>query len=123
MHLPFIMSFVLASTALSKLVLATDSADTKIEYLTPTYVAKSQTKIQIGLRWFYCAGLGISIASMGKLPSFLMTPVLIISRYHFDLPYPQRSRRRKAPVSQAVPIDKPFCSLHHSDLSPKGSWA
>ena len=73
-HIPFIMSFVLAAAALSKLVLATDCRDTKIEDLTATYMLKSEPEIPIGLRWFYCAGLGIALFCMGKSPAlFLFT--------------------------------------------------
>lgn len=66
MHLPFIMSFILASTALSKIVLATDCKNADIQDLTTTYKAKSAPTIPLGLRWFYCGGLGISLLSMGK---------------------------------------------------------
>jgi len=65
MHLPFIMSFVLAAAALSKLVVATDCKDTSLQSLTEGYIAKSETEIPIGLRWFYCAGLGIALMCMG----------------------------------------------------------
>jgi hypothetical protein len=67
-HLPFIMSFVLAAAALSKLVLATDCRDTKIEDLTETYMLRADPEIPIGLRWFYCAGLGIALGCMGPQP-------------------------------------------------------
>jgi hypothetical protein len=59
------MSFVLGAAALSKLVLATDCQSTKIEDLTEEYILKSEPEIPIGLRWFYCAGLGIALFSMG----------------------------------------------------------
>jgi len=61
------MSFVLAGAALSKLVLATDCSDTNLEDLTETYMAKSQVEIPIGLRWFYCGGLGVALTCMGKI--------------------------------------------------------
>ena len=64
-HLPFIMSFVLAAAALSKLVVATDCSDTKLESLTETYMAKADSEIPHGLRWFYCAGLGLALFCMG----------------------------------------------------------
>lgn len=64
MHLPFIMSFVLGGAALSKLVLATDCQDANSEDLTETYKAKSDDEVAIGLRWYYCAGFGIALASM-----------------------------------------------------------
>jgi hypothetical protein len=59
------MSFVLAAGSLSKLVVATDCADANPFDLTELYAGKSEHEIPIGLRWFYCAGLGIALASMG----------------------------------------------------------
>jgi hypothetical protein len=67
-HLPFIMSFVLAAGSLSKLVIATDVRDAKIEDLTDAYSMKSDREIPVGLRWFYCVGLGISLFCMGTFP-------------------------------------------------------
>jgi hypothetical protein len=69
-HTPFIMSFVLAAAALSKLVLATDCRDAKVEDLTETYMLRADPEIPIGLRWFYCAGLGIALGCMGRLSPF-----------------------------------------------------
>ena len=66
-HLPFIMGYVLAAASLSRLVLATDCHDANIEDLTDAYVSKSQTELPIGLRWFYCAGLGIALLCMSML--------------------------------------------------------
>ena len=64
-HLPFIMSFVLAAGALSKLVIATDCSDTKVDDLTVAYSLKSDREIPSGLRWFYCVGLGVALFCMG----------------------------------------------------------
>jgi len=71
-HLPFIMSFILAAGSLSKLVVATDCHDAELEDLTEFYQEKSEHEIPIGLRWFYCAGLGIALFCMGMFspPSF-----------------------------------------------------
>lgn len=66
-HLPFIMGYVLAAASLSRLVLATDCHDANIEDLTDAYVSKSQTELPTGLRWFYCAGLGIALLCMSML--------------------------------------------------------
>lgn len=63
-HLPFIMSYVLAGAALSRLVLATDCDDVDVEALTDTYLPKSEREIAPGLRWFYCCGLGIALLFM-----------------------------------------------------------
>ncbi|RDW87366.1 hypothetical protein BP5796_03060 [Coleophoma crateriformis] len=64
-HLPFIMSFALGAAALSKLVVATDCPNATLDSLTAVYVEKSEHEIPIGLRWFYCAGLGIALLFMG----------------------------------------------------------
>ena len=69
LHLPFIMSFILASGALSKLVVAHDCVNADPETLTELYALKSESEIRIGLRWFYCAGLGIALACMGESSS------------------------------------------------------
>jgi hypothetical protein len=66
-HLPFIMAYVLASASLSKLVLAHDCSDTDLESLGKHYVERSEDHIPSGLRWFYCAGLGIALLCMSKL--------------------------------------------------------
>lgn len=66
-HLPFIMAYVLASASLSKLVLAHDSGDTDVESLGGHYIERSEDHIPDGLRWFYCAGLGVALTCMSKL--------------------------------------------------------
>lgn len=66
-HLPFIMAFVLAGGALSRLVVATDSPQSRLEHLTETYQARSEHEIRAGIRWFYCVGLGIALACMGVI--------------------------------------------------------
>ena len=65
-HLPFIMSYVLAGASLSKLVLAHDCGDTDLESLAENYVGRSEEDIPPGLRWFYSAGLGIALICMSK---------------------------------------------------------
>lgn len=62
------MAFVLGAAALSKIVLATDCPNALLESLTEFYVEKSEHEIPIGLRWFYCAGLGIALFCMGMIP-------------------------------------------------------
>ena len=66
MHLPFVMAFTLAGAALSKLVVATDCSDADTDDLTETYIGRSEREIPMGLRWFYCVGLGTALACMGK---------------------------------------------------------
>ncbi|KAL8711317.1 MAG: hypothetical protein Q9220_004214 [cf. Caloplaca sp. 1 TL-2023] len=60
-HLPFIMSYVLAGASLSRLVLAHDCADADVETLTEGYAGLSEAELPPGLRWFYSAGLGIAL--------------------------------------------------------------
>ena len=69
-HFPFIMAYVLAGAALSRLVLATDCHDTNVDDLTDAYAGVSKPEVSSGLRWFYCAGLGVALLSMSTpLPS------------------------------------------------------
>jgi hypothetical protein len=65
-HVPFIMSFALAGSALSKIVLAHDTADADPHDLWEIYEERSGEKVKIGLRWYYCAGVAIALASMSK---------------------------------------------------------
>lgn len=59
------MSFVLGAAALSKLVLATDCPDADLEDLLELSIEKSEHEIPDGLRWFFCAGLGLALLCMG----------------------------------------------------------
>ena len=61
MHIPFVMSFVLSAATISRLVLAHDSPGCPIDALGTDYTSRSQPRISQGQRWFYCAGLGISL--------------------------------------------------------------
>jgi hypothetical protein len=65
-HLPFLLGFSLAGASLSKLVVAHDCAGANVESLTDAFMAKSSDIIDIGLRWFYCGGLGVAVTSMGR---------------------------------------------------------
>jgi hypothetical protein len=60
------MSFVLYGGALSRLVVAHDCADADESNLTEAFAHKSEAEINSGLRWFYCAGLAVALACMGK---------------------------------------------------------
>lgn len=103
LHLPFIMAYVLAGAALSRLVLATDCRDANVEDLTEMYVSKSEHEVSDGLRWFYCGGLGIALMSMSKdvssplfdapflhpdHPGYILLTNLISQRLHIPLPRP-----------------------------------
>jgi hypothetical protein len=66
-HLTFIMGYILASAALSKLVVAADCPDSPAETLTEFYHHRSEEHVHIGLRLFYCAGLAVALLSMGLI--------------------------------------------------------
>ncbi|RDL38443.1 Uncharacterized protein BP5553_02783 [Venustampulla echinocandica] len=85
-HLPFVMSYVLGAAALSKLVVATDLHDAHLEDLTDAYIEKSDHEIPIGLRWFYCVGMGLAMFCMG---------IISICHIHKDSPRGGRVRIRK----------------------------
>lgn len=76
-HLPFIMAFVLGGGALARLVVATDTPQSHLDDLTATYQARSEAEIATGIRWFYCAGFGVALASMG---------LISISHVHKEIP-------------------------------------
>ncbi|KAI4103023.1 MAG: hypothetical protein LQ339_004386 [Xanthoria mediterranea] len=66
-HLPFIMSYVLAGASLSRLVVAHDCQDAEVEKLSGNSAVLSEEEIPRGLRWFYCAGLGAALLSMSVI--------------------------------------------------------
>lgn len=68
-HLPFIMAFTLAGAALSRLVVAHDTRNSRLDSLTTEYEDRSAAELEPGLRWFYCAGMGIALALMGMIAS------------------------------------------------------
>lgn len=59
LHLPFILAYVIAGAALSRLVLVDDVSGTSIDDLADISKVQSEPEIAHGLRWFYTAGLGI----------------------------------------------------------------
>lgn len=61
------MGYVLAGACLSKIVLAHDCQDAELDYLTETYAGRSEEELSYGLRWFYCAGLGVALLSMSAI--------------------------------------------------------
>lgn len=64
-HLPFIMSYVLASAAQAKIVLAHNTSNTDPEKLLEPYAGRSEEEASSGLRWYYCAGIAIALACTG----------------------------------------------------------
>ena len=67
MHLPFVMSFTLSASALSKIVLAHDTGEADPHDLLEPYSSRSEQEVPIGLIWFYCAGLGMALFCMGMI--------------------------------------------------------
>ncbi|KAK3353799.1 hypothetical protein B0T25DRAFT_221162 [Lasiosphaeria hispida] len=66
-HLAFIMAYVLAASALSKMVVATDCVNAHLEDLTPFYQHRSVETLSTGLRLYYCIGLGVALFGMGLI--------------------------------------------------------
>jgi low temperature requirement protein LtrA len=60
-HLPFVMGYTLAATAMSKIVLAHDHSNADEESLGEPYDSKSLAEVSTGLRWFYCGGLCVAL--------------------------------------------------------------
>jgi len=61
------MAYILAATALSKLVVAIDCPNTQLADLTEHYQHRSANVVSLGLRLYYCVGLGIALFSMGVI--------------------------------------------------------
>jgi hypothetical protein len=95
MHLPFTMSFILASGALARLVIAHDCADADPSQLAAAYAAESDAEISSGLRWYYSAGLGVALACMGGIA---------ISHDHKTIPGQRLQKRHRLAVRFAVAI-------------------
>ena len=68
-HVPFALAYVLGAAALQQLVLAHDFPEADPYTLSYEYVERSAEYISSGLRWFYCAGFGIALASISKMCS------------------------------------------------------
>jgi len=76
------MSYILAAAALTRLVLAHDCADTPVESLTHLWEERSEAELGLGMRLFYCVGLGlamfstflISLSHTHKLPASCRFP-------------------------------------------------
>ena len=60
LHLPLMLAYVIAGAALSRLVLVHDTESASLENLAEPSQLKSEEEMSEGLRWFYCAGLGIA---------------------------------------------------------------
>ncbi|KAK5657783.1 hypothetical protein OQA88_2856 [Cercophora sp. LCS_1] len=66
-HLPFVMGYILAGAALCMLVVATDCPNASFDNLTPFYQHRSKETVSLGLRLYYCIGLGVALLFMGVI--------------------------------------------------------
>ncbi|KAI9685793.1 MAG: hypothetical protein M1820_010741 [Bogoriella megaspora] len=66
-HLPFAMSYVLSGASLARLVLTLDTSRSPLDSLSETYQSRAEPDITSGARWFYCAGLGITLICLGGM--------------------------------------------------------
>ncbi|KAL7937419.1 bacterial low temperature requirement A domain-containing protein [Trichoderma chlorosporum] len=66
-HLLFVMGYIVATSALSRLVLATDVPNTNPEQLAESYRDSAEDHFNAGVRFFYCHGLAIALLSMGAI--------------------------------------------------------
>ncbi|KZF20755.1 hypothetical protein L228DRAFT_284697 [Xylona heveae TC161] len=118
LHLPFIMCFTLAGAALSRLVVAHDCPDVDPEKdLTAPYIERSEAEISPGLRWFYCAGLGIALGCMA---------IISMTHIHRSIPGQRLRKSYRLAVRFAVAIVLiclPLADLHSSPSSSESAKA
>lgn len=118
-HLPFIMSYVLAGASLSKLVLAHDHHDTDLETLGELYLNRSEDHILDALRWFYCVGLGIALLCMSKSflnplpPTTSSSFTKLTSPTSLNLPVPHPQRNPGPTHRQTLPPRRPRYHSYH----------
>lgn len=103
-HLPFVMSFVLSASALGVLVRAHDCPDTPLDSLYETFIPRSEDHISDGLRWFYCGGLGISLACMG---------IISVSHVHKKIPHQRLNKHWRLAARFAVSLVIVLLPLAH----------
>lgn len=61
------MAYIVATSGLATLVLATDGPGTEIEQLAEADRPRSEDHFSIGVRFFYCHGLAIALLAMGLI--------------------------------------------------------
>ena len=124
-HFPFIMAYVLAGAALSRLVLATDCRDANVDDLDESYLGRSESEVSSGLRWFYCAGLGIALLCMStpiaSLPSpfaalrtYFRSGIISLSHVHKEFDGERIGKRYRISVRLSVAIILIFLPLADS---------
>ena len=108
MHLPFVMAYVLAAATLSKLVLAHDCADANSRDLGEGYAQKSEAigdELPVGLRWFYCCGIGVSLICMA---------VISFSHIHKKIPNARLLKRPRLAIRICIGVAIICLPLAHS---------
>ena len=124
-HFPFIMAYVLAGAALSRLVLATDCRDANVDDLADAYISRSESEVSSGLRWFYCAGLGIALLCMStpvalpqllfaNLRTYVETGIISLSHVHKEFDGERIGKRYRLSVRLSVAIILIFLPLAES---------
>ncbi|KAL6698953.1 bacterial low temperature requirement A domain-containing protein [Trichoderma pleuroticola] len=104
-HLLFVMGYIVATSALSRLVLATDVPDTNPEQLAEPYRESSEDHFNAGVRFFYCHGLAIALLAMEAI-SF--------SHKHMNPPTLRLHKNIRLANRAAVCIVMFFLPLAHS---------
>ena len=61
------MAYIVSAAGLSKLVVATDCSNAPLHTLTEFYEEKSEHEVALGIRLFYCVGLGVALFCMGLI--------------------------------------------------------
>jgi hypothetical protein len=109
-HIPFIMSYILAAATLSQLVLAHDCADADEHDLGSHYEERSLPELSDAIRWYYCGGLGVALFSMG---------VISLCHVHKKLTNPRLRKRPRLAIRAVVsaiiivlPTAKSLNSMH-----------
>ncbi|OAA79333.1 Low temperature requirement A [Akanthomyces lecanii RCEF 1005] len=101
-HLPFIMGYIIATSALSRLVLASDMSNTNPEQLTESYRALAEEEFGTGVRYFYCHGLAIALLSM---------TAIAISHKHHSVGTPRLAKKYRLANRVAMAIIMFFLPL------------
>ncbi len=105
-HLPFIMSYILAAATLTRLVLAHDCDDADAEQtLGERYALNSPAELEMGMRWFYCGGLGLSLMTMG---------LISLCHIHKKLPDAHLAKRVRLAIRCGVAVVIICLPLAHS---------
>lgn len=105
------MGYIVATSALSTLVLATDVPGTSLEQLAENYRKKSEDHFGIGVRYFYCHGLAIALLFMGLIS--LSHSHRMPSRMRIPKIYRLANRLAVCLIMFLLPLAK---KLHSTDL-------